>query len=225
MTKALLCRHVCLLPNYQMPLFSFRTKRISLTKYCNDPLLLLKRSVTTGKGLPTTRAMRLQQILSRVPWLSDKAKLELFPPFFIMRVNVLEISNGWRKVHIKLPLNTLSRNPGGVMFGGYQVALADPVPAMACARIFPKYSCWTRAMSIDFIRGGSTDLTMCFDFPLDLEEKIREELSVKGRSTPTFHFEFRLENGEVCSRITNTVAIRPKGYLKAATPPASPDGF
>ena len=47
---------------------------------------------------------------------------------------------------MKLPLNTVSRNPGGVMFGGYQAALADPIAALACSRIFPGYSCWTRAI-------------------------------------------------------------------------------
>ena len=31
----------------------------------------------------------------------------------------------------------MSRNPGGVMFGGYQAALADPIAALACARVFP----------------------------------------------------------------------------------------
>ena len=63
---------------------------------------------------------------------------------------VVEISRSWRTVRMRLPLNTVSRNPGGVMFGGFQAALADPVAALACSRVFPGYSCWTRAMSLDF---------------------------------------------------------------------------
>ena len=34
---------------------------------------------------------------------------------------------------------------------------------------------------------------------------------------------FYLKDGTLCTRITNTVAIRPKGYIKATTPPAQAD--
>ena len=54
-----------------------------------------------------------------------------------MRVKVVSLESNWRNVRIRLPLNTLSRNPGGVMFGGYQACLADPIAALACSRIFP----------------------------------------------------------------------------------------
>ena len=91
-------------------------------------------------------------------WLSDSRLLELYPPFLWMRIKVLEIADGWRRVRIRLPLNAISRNPGGVMFGGFQASLADPIPALACARVFPGYAVWTRAMNIDFEHGGSTDL-------------------------------------------------------------------
>ena len=76
--------------------------------------------------------------------------MELYPPCFLMRVKVKDISNGWRRIRVKLPLNFTSRNPGGVMFGGYQACVADPFPAIACGRIFPEYSAWTRAMTVDF---------------------------------------------------------------------------
>lgn len=94
--------------------------------------------------------MWLMQRVSASRLMSEKLKIELYPPFFLMRVKVLEISRKWRTVRMRLPLNTVSRNPGGVMFGGFQAALADPVAALACSRVFPGYSCWTRAMSIDF---------------------------------------------------------------------------
>lgn len=156
----------------------------------------------------------------RLNAVSDKRKIELYPPFFLMRVKVLEIRDDWRYVRMKLPLNTFSRNPGGVMFGGYQAALADPVAALACARVFPGYSVWTRAMSIDFRLGGRTDLELVFEFPKVQEEAIAAELAEKGRATPTFEYGFFLADGTRCTVIHNTVAIRPKGYVKATTPGA-----
>ena len=152
--------------------------------------------------------------------VSDKRKIELYPPFFLMRVKVLEIRDNWRFVRMKLPLNTFSKNPGGVMFGGYQAALADPVAALACARVFPGYSVWTRAMSIDFQLGGRTDLELIFEFPKTQELAIGEELEARGRATPTFEYAFHLADGTRCTVIRNTVAIRPKGYVKATTPGA-----
>jgi acyl-coenzyme A thioesterase PaaI-like protein len=121
-------------------------------------------------------------------------------------------------------LNAISRNPGGVMFGGYQAALADPVPALACARVFPGYSVWTRSMLVDFELGGSTDLELRFTFPEELENTIREQLARDGRATPSFEYGYYLSDGRRCTRVVNTVAIRPRGYSKATTPPAPREG-
>jgi acyl-coenzyme A thioesterase PaaI-like protein len=156
--------------------------------------------------------------------LSDARLLEWYPPFLLMRIKVLEMDALWRRVRIRLPLNAISRNPGGVMFGGYQAALADPIAALACARVFPGYSVWTRNMTIDFEQGGSTDLELRFEFPQDLESQIRATLERDGRATPSFEYGFYLNDGSRCTRIVNTVAIRPRGYSKATTPPAPREG-
>ena len=84
---------------------------------------------------------RFMRFVSRSGILSDARLLEMYPPFVPMRIRVLEITEGWRHVRILLPLNARSRNPGGVMFGGYQAALADPVAALACARVFRVTPC------------------------------------------------------------------------------------
>lgn len=166
--------------------------------------------------------MSLIAKLARQKWISQKRRLEWYPPFWVMRIKVLELSADWRSVRIRLPLNTFSTNPGGVMFGGYQASLADPIAAIACARVFPGYSVWTRGLTLDFIRGGSTDLELRFDFPADQERAIRSELEERGRATPVFEYAYYRTDGELCTRILNTVAIRPKGYTKATTPPADP---
>jgi acyl-coenzyme A thioesterase PaaI-like protein len=172
-----------------------------------------------------TIGQRVMKYFANASFMSDARRLELYPPFFLMRVKVLEVSADWRRLRIRLPLNTFSRNPGGVMFGGYQAAVADPIAAIACARIFPGYSVWTRAMCIDFQRGGSTDLELRFDLPAELEQHIRRELETAGRATPTFEYGYYLSDGTRCSVVRNTVAIRAKGYRKATTPPAPERGL
>jgi acyl-coenzyme A thioesterase PaaI-like protein len=172
-----------------------------------------------------TIGQRVMQYFAQAKFISDSRRLEIYPPFLLMRIKVLEVSDDWRHLRVRLPLNTLSRNPGGVMFGGYQAALADPIAAIACARVFPGFSVWTRAMCIDFQRGGSTDLELRFDFPADLEAAIRRELETEGRATPTFEYGYYLSDGSRCSIVRNTVAIRPKGFRGATTPPAPERGL
>ena len=168
---------------------------------------------------------RFMRFVSRSGILSDARLLEMYPPFVPMRIRVLEITEGWRHVRILLPLNARSRNPGGVMFGGYQAALADPVAALACARVFPGYSVWTRAMSISFDHGGNSDLEMRFSLTPQQEADIRIELEREGRSTPSFEYGYFRKDGVRCTVIRNTVAIRPRGYKRATSPPASPEAF
>jgi len=172
-----------------------------------------------------TLGQRALQYFAHAKFISDARRLEIYPPFFLMRIKVLEMSADWRHLRVRLPLNTLSRNPGGVMFGGFQAALADPIAAIVCARVFPGYSVWTRAMCIDFQRGGNTDLELRFDFPPELEADIRRELETEGRATPTFEYGYYLGDGSRCSVVRNTVAIRPKGFRKATTPPAPERGL
>lgn len=166
--------------------------------------------------------MNLIAALARASFIPPQKRLEWYPPFLVMRIKVLELSPDWRKVRIRLPLNTFSRNPGGVMFGGYQAALADPIAALCCARVFPGFSVWTRSLMLDFVRGGSTDLELRFVFIAEQEASIRRRLERKGRATPSFEYGYYLADGTLCTRILNTVAIRPKGYRKATTPPADP---
>ena len=156
--------------------------------------------------------MNVLNILRSLRFLSQRQRLEWFPPFFLMRVKVLELDENWQTVRLRLPLNAFSRNMGDSMFGGYQASLADPIAALACARRFPGHEVWTRAMHIDFVAEGTSDLELRFEFDPALDQQIREDLTVRGRSTPQFEYGFYRQDGVLCSRVSNTVAIRPKGY-------------
>ena len=158
--------------------------------------------------------MNLSRFIRRLTFLSDKKRLELFPPFWLMRIKVLEIADGGRVFRIRLPLTAISRNMGGFMFGGYQSSLADPIAAIACARVFPGYSVWTRALTLDFLHEGRGDLELRFNFDAQQEATIRQELAQRGRSTPRFEYGYYLADGTLCTRIHNSVAIRPQGYKR-----------
>ena len=149
--------------------------------------------------------------------------IEVFPPWWTMGVRVLENRDNWRHVRLRLPLGFFTSNLGGQMFGGSQASLADPVAAIACAHLFPDYAVWTRTMTIDFRAIGNSDLELRFDFDPAIEAQIRADLAAHGRSDPTFEFGFYRADGVVCTHVTNTVAIRPKGY-KSQNGAYSPPG-
>ena len=157
-------------------------------------------------------AFNIFSLLKRLPFIPERKFLEWYPPFFLMRVKVLEITNNGRFVRLKLPLNMFSKNMGQSMFGGYQAAVADPIAAIVCAKIFPGHEVWTRSQHIDFQYEGNSDLELRFEFSPEIEHQIKNDLAEKHRSTPSFEYGFYRKDGVRCSKIVNTVAIRPKGY-------------
>lgn len=169
--------------------------------------------------------MSVLRLLRRLSFLSQRRRLEWFPPFFMMRVKVLELADDWQVVRLRLPLNAFSQNMGDSMFGGYQASLADPIAALACARRFPGHEVWTRAMNIDFVAEGNSDLELRFEFDPQVDQKIRDDLAKRGRSTPQFEYGFYRQDGVLCSRISNTVAIRPKGYVSPSAISKNNDKF
>jgi hypothetical protein len=156
--------------------------------------------------------MNVLRFMKRLGFLSPRQRLEWYPPFWLMRVKVLELADDWSIARLRLPLTAFSRNMGDSMFGGYQAAVADPVAALACAKRFPGFDVWTRAMSIDFVAVGDSDLELRFKFDPAIDAQIRKDLASRGRSNPRFEYAFYRLDGICCSRISNTVAIRPEGY-------------
>ncbi len=146
-----------------------------------------------------------------IDWLED------CPPFQGMQVKILEWDGKWNKIYILLPLNKKTRNPGGSMFGGCMASLADPIAALACAWHFQGYSVWTRNLSLDFLREGSTDLELRFEFDPIQKQEIAKELAQRDRSTPLFEYAYYLPDGSVCAQVQNRVAIRKKGYVAGSS--------
>jgi acyl-coenzyme A thioesterase PaaI-like protein len=145
-------------------------------------------------------------------WLSPARRLECAAQFRALAIRVLSLEHDWRRLRILLPLAGANRNPGGSMFGGAVAALADPIPALSCNRVFPGHAVWTRDMRLDFRREGRTDLELRFVLEPQQEAQIAAELARRGRSTPTFKFGFWDATGRLCVQVENTVAIRPTGY-------------
>ncbi len=156
--------------------------------------------------------MNLRKLIWNASWLTDKQRIEWYPAFWLLRPKVLELSSCWRRVTILLPHSWVATNTGGSLFGGFQACLADPIAAMACIKVFPGYSVWTRSLQLDFRYEGTTDLELRFEMTAEQEQQIRQQLQHKGRSTPTFEYAYYLADGTLCTHVVARIAIRAKGY-------------
>ena len=158
--------------------------------------------------------MNLRKIIWNCRFISDKKRIEWYPPFWLMRIKVLALSPDWREIRLLLSHSWIATNAGGSMFGGFQACLADPIAAMACVPLFPGYSIWTLSLDLDFRQEGKTDLELRFKMDPGQEAAIRQELQNKGRSTPTFEYGYYLHDGQLCTLVTASIAIRRAGYRK-----------
>ena len=153
--------------------------------------------------------MNLRNFIWNTPLLSDQKRIEYLPFFWLMRIEVLELSPDWRSIKIRLPQSWIATNIGGGMFGGFQACLADPIAAMACKHLFPDYIVLTSSLQLDFKKQGLTDLNLVFHMPPETEQKIKADLAKKDRSNPSFEYGFYQEDGSLCTIITAKIAIRP----------------
>lgn len=161
------------------------------------------------------------RILTKLGFLSDAKRFAWYPPFWMMRPKIIEQAEDWTRVRIKLPLTWASKNAAGNMFGGSQANLADPVPAIACVKNFPGYRVATKHLELEFLRVGNSDLILHFDLSPAQIKQIKSELNEHHRANPCFEMTYVREDGQVCTKIRNTIAIRPEGYVGRHEPPMS----
>jgi acyl-coenzyme A thioesterase PaaI-like protein len=147
-------------------------------------------------------------VLTALDFISDTKKLELYPPFLLMGLKVVRVSEDFRHLTVRLPLRWYGRNHHATMFGGFMASVADPLPALLCGKHFPHCEVWTKRMSITFLRPGRTDLELRVDITQEQIEKIQRELDETGSATPQFECFFWDEKNRRIARVKNIVAMK-----------------
>ena len=159
----------------------------------------------------------LRHVLARVSaqkWIPRKTILQYYPPFLFMGVKIREVSEDNRRCVAELPFKWYGSNPHGTIFGGFICALADPIPAILCGRIFPQTAAWTKSNSVTFKRPGRTTLTLEITITDADLAAIQAQLDSGGNAKHAFEFVFRDTDGKVVAEVKNTVVL--KGEKKAA---------
>jgi len=100
-------------------------------------------------------------------WL--RWKFNFFPALRGTGARVTYLSDDWREVRVRLPLNWRTRNYVGTIYGGSMYGAVDPFyMVMLIRNLGPDYVVWDKAATIRFLKPGRS--TLYARFALDEAE-------------------------------------------------------
>ncbi|MEZ5346954.1 MAG: DUF4442 domain-containing protein [Pyrinomonadaceae bacterium] len=141
----------------------------------------------------------------------DRIKFNFFPAYRGTGARIVSISEDYRKIRVKIPLNWRTRNYVGTIYGGSMYAGIDPIyMLMLIKNLGPEYIVWDKAAKIRFKRPGKE--TLFADFHLTDEElkEIKSILETEKSVDRIYNVELKDKNGNVCALIEKTLYIAGK---------------
>jgi acyl-coenzyme A thioesterase PaaI-like protein len=141
----------------------------------------------------------------------DRWKFNLFPAYRRSGGRVLYISDDYREMRVKIPLNRQTRNYVGTIYGGSMYGAIDPIYMLMLIKTLGRnYIVWDKAAAIRFRCPGRE--TLYADFLLSKAEldQIRTVLQNQKSVDRIYNVELKDKNGQVCCLIEKTLYIAKK---------------
>lgn len=141
----------------------------------------------------------------------DRFKFNLFPAYRGSGARILYISEDYREIKIKIPLNWRTKNYVGTIYGGSMYSGVDPIYMVMLIRNLGKdYIVWDKSAKIRFKKPGKE--TLFADFKItegDLDE-IKTQLETKQSIDKIYIVELKDKNGKVYCVVEKTLYIARK---------------
>ncbi len=137
--------------------------------------------------------------------------MNLWPPFWGMRIHILSISDDWRHIRMRMKLSLRNKNYVGTHFGGGLFAMVDPFYMLMLSNILGRdYLVWDKSAQIEFITPGRG--TVFADFSLDDAAigEIKVRTADGDKFEPTYLVEIVDAQGKLVARVKKTLYIRRK---------------
>ncbi|MCB0707337.1 MAG: DUF4442 domain-containing protein [Saprospiraceae bacterium] len=128
---------------------------------------------------------------------------------------LLEVSDDFRLVKIKLPLNYKTRNYVGTIYGGHMYSCADGIYMVQLINILGKnYVVWDKSATIRFKRPGDKTLYAEFLITDELLQKIEDD--IKQHHEKDFHLFVNLTDkaGNIYAEIEKVIYIASKEFYQ-----------
>lgn len=138
----------------------------------------------------------------------DRIKFNLFPAYRGSGARVLFISEDYREIRIKLPLNWRTKNYVGTIYGGSMYAGIDPIYMLMLIKNLGKnYVVWDKAATIRFKRPGRETLFAEFVITDDELSEIKTLLENRKSVDRIYNVELKDKSGKVYCVIEKTLYI------------------
>ena len=142
-------------------------------------------------------------------WL--RWKFNFFPALRGTGARVTYLSDDWREVRIRLPLNWRTRNYVGTIYGGSLYGAVDPFyMVMLIRNLGPDYVVWDKAATIRFRKPGRGTLYARFTLDAAELDSIRRALDGQRSIDRVYNVELTDAEGTVHASVEKVIYIARK---------------
>lgn len=135
--------------------------------------------------------------------------MNLWPPFALSGIRVLEVSPDHRRVVVRLRRSRLTSNYVGTLFGGSLFSMTDPFwMIMVMRNLGPGYVVWDKAGEIEFVSPGRSDVTATFELEPAVLDELRAEAADGRKVLRWFPVDVVAADGTVVARVRKQLYVR-----------------
>lgn len=161
-----------------------------------------------------TTTVRPRQRVGRIKAAFDspaglRRGMNLWLPFLATGIRILEVSEGFDRVVVRLRRSRLTSNYVGTLFGGSLFAMTDPFwMIMMMRRLGPGYVVWDKAAEIDFVAPGRSSVTAEFVLDPAVVDEVRAVADAGETVLRWFRVDVVAPDGTVVARVRKQLYVR-----------------
>ncbi len=140
-----------------------------------------------------------------------RVMMNLWPPFWGLRVHITEISPDWRALSVRMKLSLRNKNYVGSHFGGGLFAMTDPFYMLLLMNVLGKeFVVWDKSAKISFLKPGRGTVFAHFKVTDEMLAEITARTQDGAKFEPTYLIEIVDGHGERIAEVEKTLYIRRK---------------
>lgn len=128
---------------------------------------------------------------------------------------VTYVSEGFRRVEIKIPLSYKNKNYVGTIFGGSLFAATDPIYMVQLIQILgTDYVVWDKSSMVRFRRPANSDAYCAFEFTDEELDQLKSQIAEEKEVDLIKMVELKSKEGKLFCEIEKTLYVADKQYYK-----------
>ena len=137
--------------------------------------------------------------------------MNLWPPFLFAGIRVVELSDDYRHVKVRMRLHWWNRNYVGTHFGGSLFSMTDPFwMLLVLHHLGREHLVWDRAGEIEFVKPGRGTVHAEFHLTDEHLDELRSQAADQSKALLWFSTDVLDSSGEVVARTRKQVYARRK---------------